>query len=105
MIMTFIDLTKNQIYTSGSPKICCYCDKQFRAGDIITLNKTEDIVHLECNEKAERKMMDERLKAMSKEELIDKLRWILKNEDNYNDWAILNRIEKVIGKDLKEGEI
>jgi hypothetical protein len=99
--MTFIDLTKNQIYTSGSPKICCYCDKQFIAGDIITLNKTEDIVHLKCNENAEREMMAERLKVMTKDELIDKLRRILKNEDNYNDWALLDRIQKVIGKDLK----
>jgi len=99
MIMTFIDLTKNQIFCSQDLKVCFYCNEKFMIGDVITLNETEDIVHLKCAEEAERKVMADRLKTMSKEELIDKLRWILENGDNYNDWAILDRIKKIIGKD------
>jgi hypothetical protein len=106
IIMTFIDLTKNQIFSSQDPKVCFYCKKHLRYGDIITLNETEDIVHLKCAEEAERKVMADRLETMSKEELIDKLRWVLKNEDNYNDWAILDRIKKIVGKKEKyKGEV
>jgi len=104
--MVFIDLTKNKIFSSQDPKVCFYCKEHLKYGDVITLNETEDFVHSDCKEEAELKAMADRLESMSKEELIDKLRWVLKNENNCNDWALLDRIKKIIGEEEKyEGEM
>lgn len=77
--------------------ICYYCNKDFVPGDILTTTGSKDIVHLECSKKMERMVMAERLNNMTKDELIEKVRWILKNENNHNDWSILDDLKKMFG--------